>query len=259
MSMWNNNGGDFNQSGFGGQGGGFQTPQGEEKKRGGKRNNNIVPVTVAQILTARNEDDVYISGSLEIHQVTLIGLIRSVNETSSRIDYEIDDMTGPPIEARFFIETDEDTNETTQREVLPVNTYVRVNGLVRAFAGKRSINCHKITPITDMNELSCHMLECIFANATSAQVSQTSVRKNENPMDTDDNGMPTGGLSPMQAKVQAIIKREGRGETGCSIDEICQHLKSVAPKAIRDACEFLSIEGLIYSTIDDEHFQATDM
>ena len=39
-------------------------------------------------------------------QVTLVGLIRSVKESTTRIDYELDDMTGPPLEVKQFVDND---------------------------------------------------------------------------------------------------------------------------------------------------------
>ncbi|GFO05090.1 replication protein a 32 kda subunit-like [Plakobranchus ocellatus] len=256
--MWNNQ--DFNQSGFSqAQGGGFNTPQGDEKKKS-KRSNNIVPVTVAQILTAKHEDDVFMSGHQELSQVTLVGLIKSVNESPTRIDYVIDDMTGPPLDVRRFNDSDENEEmEAPTSNAYPPNTYVRINGLLRAFGGKRTVNAFKITPLTDMNELTCHMLEVIHASATSQQQLQMPATGGQTSMGTSgmDMGEQIAGLSPLQMQVQTII-RSDQSERGCSIDEICQQLRSVAPKAIRDAIEFLSSEGHIYSTVDDEHFQATD-
>ncbi|KAH9523368.1 DNA-directed RNA polymerase I subunit rpa2 [Bulinus truncatus] len=253
--MWNNS--DFSQTGF--QGGGFNTPQADEKKKGSKRSNNIVPVTVAQILTAKHEDDVFISGNQELSQVTFIGLIKSVSSTPTRIDYFIDDMTGPPIEVRHFNDSDEnDQSDTDTQNTFPLNTYVRVCGMLRAFGGKRSVHAHKITTLSDMNELSCHILEVIYANASANSVQQTLTATDNKGFSsnfTDSNQI--AGLSPLQSQIQMIV-RGNQSERGCSIDEICQQLKSVAPKAIREAIEFLSGEGLIYSTIDEEHYQATD-
>ena len=71
----------------------------------------------------------------------------------------------------FLQETDEGENQTSN--AFPVNTYVRVCGLIRAFGGKRTVNCHKMMAIPDLNELTCHMLEVIYASAGS-QVSHTS-------------------------------------------------------------------------------------
>lgn len=38
--------------------------------------------------------------------MTLVGLIRSVKESTTRIDYELDDMTGPLIEIKQFVDGD---------------------------------------------------------------------------------------------------------------------------------------------------------
>jgi len=245
-------------------GGGFNTPQAEEKKKSGKRGNNIVPVTIAQILTAKHEDDVFVSGNLDVFQVSFVGLIKAVNESPTRIDYEIDDMSGPPIEVRHFNETDEneDGGQTSSSNAFPVNTYVRVNGLLRAFGGKRTVNCHQMSPLADVNEITCHMLEVIHAAATSQQQQQQQQQggassSGAGSVDMGGDGGQIPGLTPLQSQVQIIIRKE-TCDRGCSVDDICQSLRSVAPKAIREAIEFLSIEGLIYSTIDDEHYQATD-
>lgn len=39
-------------------------------------------------------------------QITIIGIVRSVKESATRLDYEIDDMTGPPLEVRQFVDND---------------------------------------------------------------------------------------------------------------------------------------------------------
>jgi replication factor A2 len=38
--------------------------------------------------------------------VVVVGLVRSANETATRLDYLVDDMSGPPIEVRQFVDND---------------------------------------------------------------------------------------------------------------------------------------------------------
>ena len=38
--------------------------------------------------------------------MTLVGLVRSVKESSTCITYEIDDMSGPSIDVRQFVDND---------------------------------------------------------------------------------------------------------------------------------------------------------
>jgi hypothetical protein len=45
----------------------------------------------------------------ETLQVVLVGLVRTANETTTRLDYTIDDMTGPPLEVRQFVDNDVST------------------------------------------------------------------------------------------------------------------------------------------------------
>lgn len=49
------------------------------------------------------------------------------------------------------------------------NTYVRAYGHVRAFQGKHSVVAFKLMPLTDMNELSCHLLEVVHAHMVLSQ------------------------------------------------------------------------------------------
>lgn len=43
---------------------------------------------------------------IPLFQVTVVGLVRSVKESSTRLDYEIDDLTGPPLEVKQFVDND---------------------------------------------------------------------------------------------------------------------------------------------------------
>ena len=44
------------------------------------------------------------------------------------------------------------------------NTYVRVHGHVRAFQDKRNVAAFRVLPLTDMNELTTHMLEVVHCH-----------------------------------------------------------------------------------------------
>jgi len=39
-------------------------------------------------------------------QVTIVGMVRSVKESATKIEYVIDDMTGPPLDVRMFVDND---------------------------------------------------------------------------------------------------------------------------------------------------------
>lgn len=284
--MWNNQGGYGDQGGGymnspQGQGGNFSSPQGQggsQQKQARSRAQNIMPVTVAQILMATAEDEKFLVDGVELHQVTIVGIVRTVSESATRLDYQIDDMTGPPIEVRQFLDSDDQAEDQDRVAPMRENMYVRVCGNVRAFGGKRSLVSFRMLPVLDMNELTAHMLEVFHShlaltkgaptaaagaqnqnqstagpgNAVNKQASFNAGPAFGNNMQTDANG-----LTAVQAQVHNIIKG-CVDETGVSIQIIMDNLGGMPEKAIREAVDFLSGEGHIYSTIDDEHFKSTD-
>lgn len=245
--------------------GGFGTPQASqgEKKRVRDRASNLLPTTVAEILNATQNDEKFYSGEVEVSQVTFVGIVRSVKETNTRIDYEIDDMSGPPLDVKQFVDNDESTPDSEKVTAMRENTYVRVSGHVRSFGGKRNVTSFRIEPITDMNELTCHILEVIHSHALLAQQSSDmkSGSLNNNNMMTS-GGDSTGfgvvnGLTATQNQVHVII-RNNMTDEGANVEQVCKQLRGVPEKAIREAIDFLSSEGHIYSTIDEDHYKATD-
>lgn len=232
-----------------------------------------MPCTVAQILKADQADDKFIIDGMNLHQVTLVGLVRSAKESSTNLSYEIDDMTGPFLEVRQFVDNDENTPEAEKVALVRENIYVRVHGHVRAFAGKRNVAAFRVVPLTDMNELTSHLLEVIYAHAhwTKGQAMATPGKGSTNIMgnsmmnttrsgfDTSSNfgGQVDVGLTAQQQQVLNVI-RSCVDEQGLAMGVVCDRLKGMPLKVVRDAVEFLSSEGHIYSTIDDEHYKATD-
>lgn len=60
----------------------------------------------------------------------------------------------------------EEERVPTMRE----NTYVRVCGHVRSFQGKRNVVAFNISPLEDMNQLTCHLLSVMYAYASTNMV-----------------------------------------------------------------------------------------
>lgn len=267
--MWNNQGG-YDQ-GYGDQGGGYMTsPGGFGSQQGAaaksrSRVQNMIPCTTGMIFAAVHEDDKFVTDGIELHQVTFVGLVRSVKESATRLDYEIDDMTAPPLEVRQFVDNDENSEERTipMRE----NTYVRVFGNVREFSGKRNVVAFKIMPIMDANEITTSILECFHCHLALTkggdQMSMTAGAGDPSGANFQSGNYPGGqpdamnGLTQVQQQVQMVI-RSCKEDAGYSIQHICSQLRNYSESAIRDAIDFLSSEGHIYSTIDDDHFRSTD-
>lgn len=293
--MWNQGG--YPETSYGDQGGGYmnnsnfgssqQTPTQNQKSR--QRSQNIMPCTIAQIVNATQVDDKFTIDGVDLHQVTIIGLVRSAKESSTNLTYEIDDMTGQVLEVRQFVDNDESTPEAEKVSLVRENLYVRVHGHVRSFGGKRTMAAFRVLPLTDMNELTTHLLEVIYAHAywtkkdpghvketsstaanqfNNIMMSATTNTTNMRSTSTSATNMRAGtssmsdvqvdvGLTTQQQQVLNVI-RSCMDEQGLAISIICDRLKGMPLNVVKDAIEFLSSEGHIYSTIDDEHYKATD-
>ncbi|KAK3746511.1 hypothetical protein RRG08_015182 [Elysia crispata] len=93
-----------------------------------------------------------------------------------------------------------------------------------------------------MNELTCHMLEVIHASASGQAAGEERGKGEVVPAILCKKKRKREVYSQFafayaSLQVQKII-RSDQSEQGCSVDEICQQLRSVAPKAIRDTIEF---------------------
>lgn len=269
--MWNNQGGfqGYNDQSQGGGGGymspGFGTPKAGQEKKSGYRAQNILPVTVAEVLNATQTEDKFYTGEIEMSQVTMVGLVTSVKESPTRIDYEIDDMTGPPLSVKQFVDNDESLPDAERAQAMRENTYVRVCGHVRSIGGKRVVAAFKMSPIMDMNELTYHTLEIVYSHLMLNKLSSGGggggsaggMSTSTEQYGDNTGGGVVSGLSSIQNQVHMLI-RSNNSEQGADIESVCKQLRGVPEKAIRDAIEFLSSEGHIYSTIDEDHFKATD-
>ncbi|KAM4701557.1 replication protein A 32 kDa subunit [Discoglossus pictus] len=278
--MWNNHGG-FDGGYGGGMGGGgggggytqspggFGSPaptQGEKKSR--SRAQQIVPCTVSQLLSATQSDEVFRIGDVELSQVTVVGIVRHAEKAPTNILYKVDDMTAAPMDIRQWVDTDEATCENV---VVPPGSYVKVAGHLRSFQNKKSVVAFKIAPIEDMNEFVSHMLEVVQSHMSLNSQGASSGAGSSLALSTprhmglgDSSGGPSGGsgvqtngLTAHQSQILNLIK-SCTGQEGMAFDDLKTRLHGMNVNAIKQAVEFLSNEGHIYSTVDDEHFKSTD-
>ncbi|XP_040280270.1 replication protein A 32 kDa subunit [Bufo bufo] len=279
--MWNNHGGfdgGYGGSGMGGGGGGggggyMQSPggfgspaptQGEKKSR--SRAQQIVPCTVSQLLSAAQSDELFRIGEVELSQVTIVGIVRHAEKAPTNILYKVDDMTAAPMDIRQWVDTDEASHENV---VVPPGSYVKVSGHLRSFQNKKSVVAFKIAPIEDMNEFVSHMLEVVQAHmslnaqstpgggGTSVALSTPARAGNTGGSFTGGVDAQTNGLTPHQNQVLFLIK-SCKGSEGMGFEELKARLQGMNVNTIKQALDFLSNEGHIYSTVDDDHYKSTD-
>ncbi|KAM6968025.1 replication protein A 32 kDa subunit [Aplochiton taeniatus] len=271
--MWNQGGG-YSENSMGGgytqSPGGFAASQGGEKK-GRARATQIVPCTVSQILSATHAEDVFRVGDVEVNQMTLVGVIRNVEKSVTNIQYKVDDMTAAPMDVKQWVDTEDPSVDSS---VIPPGTYVKVSGNLRSFQNKRSVVAFRMRPLEDMNEITSHMLEVVQAHMLLSKP-QTMMGGGGNEMNSSimpmsrpamggsgggysgANDMSGNGLNPSQNQVLRLIGSCPDAQ-GISIQDLKQRLSGMSTAAIKLAVEFLSNEGHIFSTIDEDHFKSTD-
>jgi len=256
----------------GGDGGGFNSPGGSAKANR-TRVQNLVPCTINQIRTANKEDDRFLIGTMELGQIELFGVIMDSREASTNVTYMLNDFTGEDIQVRHWLEeADDEAAGQRESQVFRKHTLVRICGNVRDIQGTRSVVAFRIFPVHDFNEFSCHILEVIHAQMVHQMLQKGaggSVVQSEASTSfaggSDANAgnapAPVKGLSGVQNQVLAYIRSLSQNtESGPRIGDILQELakKGLSEKQVREAIEYLSNEGHIYSTIDEDHCRATD-
>lgn len=291
--MWNDTnqfgGGYQSMDSFGGgggymqDGGSFASPMGEsqEKKRSASRVQSVIPCTIKQLHSAtyNQTEDTFKLGDLELNQVTIVGVIRDAQESATNIMYNISDMTSEDIIVRKWIDNEESDAEKDRRSSCRENTYVRVFGHLKSFKeNSRSLIAFGLSPVTDFNEITYHMLDVVHSHLALSKLPEMSdmslsVQQGSTPgmhgfqgqtpgrMNQGGFGGNTGGthagLTGIQQQIQSLITN-CQQEEGMAFAVIKQKVRGISDAQIRSTLEFLSNEGHIYSTIDDDHYKSTD-
>lgn len=252
--MWNDT--DFNST--------FSSPSAGAKEVKKNLIKHIVPVTaqlINQCTQVEGENSVYEYASMNFHQVCFIGIIRNVIKRANDTTYLIDDMTSSEVNVKL---QSDDPDDMESEEAKPhqiqfmENQYVKVFGIIKSLQGEKIVQAFRILPVKELNEVTHHMLECMNASIHYSQKADGSCEMpsgGDNPLKNMNNG--NSGLGSCNSQVSDLIK-QCKSSQGMHINEICDYLKSFSKTKIQDALEFLSTEGHVYSTIDDEHFKSTE-
>ncbi|KAG8185753.1 hypothetical protein JTE90_000736 [Oedothorax gibbosus] len=258
--------GNFEQSGGGFLNTTVSSPSTSDKKKP-ERLTNVMPITIAQIHLMQESDEHLSVGSVSAKIVTFVALVQTVDVQTTKVTYVVSDFTSPSIEVHLWIGESDDQSKLN---IMQENTYARVTGAVRSMKGKRHVMAFNIRPLTDLSELTMHMAEVIHSsmaiqirdkeNATASTATGFgSTSMLTSGMDTSDTfaSNTSSKLSkPQQLVRQAIINC--KDEQGIAVSELYNSLKSLSRQSIQEALDFLSNEGHIYSTIDEDHYKSTD-
>ncbi|XP_053609928.1 replication protein A 32 kDa subunit [Plodia interpunctella] len=263
--MWNDQsvtgGGFFNSPS---QFGNAATPN--QAQKSGRRASRTAPIVIRQAIHS-GDDGIKIWGT-EIQIVSVVARVRNIRIQSTKITYTIQDITGR-MRAVLWLEQDAMEEDDKSSPRVQVNDYIQIYGNVKTNKGKKVLMAFKIMPINDVNAITFHYLQCINNKVkmeadskkekiVNNNVSTTSGLPANSMVGVADNGSSVNGLNPRQMMVFNLI-RASTMEQGISKQDMYETLKDrMSQMEFENILEWMCGEGHIYSTIDEEHFRATD-
>lgn len=263
--MWNDQsaigGGFFNSPN---EFGATKTPNQNQKT--GRRASRTAPVVIRQVQHC-GDDGLKIWGT-EIQIVSVVARVRNIRLQSTKITYTIQDITG---RMRAVLWLDQEAGDDDDKSIpkVEVNDYIQIYGNVKTNKGKKVLMAFKIMPIIDINVITFHYLHCLRNKVKMEADSKKVKNVHNNPTSTNrlpansmmgmtDNNMAGNGLDARQMMVLSLI-RASNLDQGISKQDMCNSLKTrMALTELESILEWMCGEGHIYSTIDEEHFRATD-
>ena len=226
----------------------------------------MCPIKINDIQLAE-EDGIKIEGR-EIGMVSVIGQVKTVEQTATKTVYTVDDNSGS-IDAVHW--TDADTGDGIGSSVTE-GMNGRFIGSVRSQQGKKHIMVFKVLPVESKEELKAHELECVYVKLKLRQLNDKETQAiggggsgaglPNSMMSSNSTGASSMNTTSFgNSKQDAVFKilSACTREEGMGREEVMQSLKNrISKKELDDALEYLSGEGHIYSTTDEDHFKTTD-
>lgn len=233
-----------------------------------KRSQNIVPVQISEILNSA-EEGFQVEG-IDVGMVIIVGEVMSINNTATKTTLVVSDQSGE-IEVVQWIDED-----SRQKEAWSEGSHVRVIGNVRSQGdqNKKHVMAFKIQGTPTQAELDAHLLEIVHSHLKIKQLQgQINDAAGTGGL---SNSMMGGGFSQngggqtmgsVTAQSFGNTKhdlvygciRQSMDDAGLHKDQLMAQIKSKMSKGeMENSLEFLSAEGHIYSTVDEDHFKSTD-
>lgn len=169
--------------------------------------------------------------------VTIVGIVRSVDHSSTKITVTLEDFTGQ-IDAHLWL----DEGDISNTPNLLLNTYARVHGAIRNQGGTKALMIFKIEQLSSVNEFTTHLLEVLNARYMAEDYSKSSNDPNSNAVygnvgannyttNTGFNeGVSNGESSGLKGKHLLIFNavKEHRSEQGISLQQLQQKFNTIS-------------------------------
>ena len=260
-------------------GGGFlsqsnRESEGGEKEKKPRDKQTLTPVTIKQLQSAEKgvgDDDGYKIDNAEIHSVRVVACVQTDEVRETKATYNIEDGTGS-VEVTFWLNDAQDEDSWARQKLAKMTpgAYVVVHGNIKEYDGRLTISAYDMRPVEDFNQVTHHYLEAIYVHAKRVGKIQVSSGAAAAPKRDSMAGFhPTthgqsaaggadgaDGMTSLQKRVLDYYTENGTGDEGCNTDSVAASL-GLDLGQVKAAVEFLSSEGHLYSTIDEDHHKST--
>ncbi|XP_076951011.1 replication protein A 32 kDa subunit B-like [Bidens hawaiensis] len=233
----------------------------------------LVPLTVRQIIKAMSSNDDKVNlliDGVDCNNVKLAGMMINKVQGGTDISFVLDDGTGRIECNRWFHER----IDTEEMESIVEGMYVRINGQLKFFQGKKQLVVFGIKPVTDFDEITHHFVECIYVHSYNTKlVKQQPSSSNQTYMPSSSINTQTYQTAPpnqytgqhVADELTAVDRRVldylllpvcRQRETGVHQDELVRQL-NIPSNQILASLAKLTDEGVVYTALDDHHFKST--
>ncbi len=267
-------GGDMGGGGFDAMNNATGEAKSAEKKS--FKNKTCMAVTIRQIKTGERDAGQTVIDKLCPEMVKIMGTVISKESTSTAIEFSINDGTGQ-ISTKLWVDKGSSNEEAMHK--ITEGSFVSVIGALKEYNDIISLQVFKVFPVEDWNAMTHHLLEVILMHNTNlkgpvpgseaAKAAEKNVAYN---MGMGGNMMmqsPAGpggqratndsGVDEMLLK--AIKATSGR-EEGTTVEETFEFLmknkENITREKVDEKVRQWHEDGLLYGTIDDQHFKSCD-
>ncbi|XVE79986.1 hypothetical protein DITRI_Ditri14bG0102100 [Diplodiscus trichospermus] len=233
---------------------------------------SLIPLTVKQLKdhSRGGESGISIDG-VDVNNIVLVGMVSKIDNAVSDCTFRVDDGTGW-VECTKWIHEHVDSAEV---DAISVGMYVRVHGQLKSIQSRRTLHTFSIRALTDFNEIANHFIECIYVHlyntklrggmTTQPQVRNSIISNPTRGFQTNLSNQFSGQYNTdeeqnlgVTSMVLNYLRRPAclASEMGVRSDVVAREL-NISLDKIRETLEYLSSEGLVYTTTDD-HYKFTD-
>ena len=280
-------GGSSGGGGGGGFNGGFQSSS-SQGGGGGSRSRrydeqSLIPITASMMLSATSTSNAEGTGNLalrdgrDLHYVKIVGAIRSVEDRSTNVSYEIEDGTGMIVVKQWLDDNDSQALQEMRQECQKDAIYVKVIGQIKEYDGRKNLVALRVVRLKDANELTYHLLEVVYAGEKHKKMTTIvgMPSAGSSGVGFGGGGLVTGNGVPLQQQqqqqgsddalrdaIKTFIKNNVFDDRGCHIEKIVNGVSAsggYSAAKVTETVNYLASEGDIYSTVDENNYLCSDM